>query len=574
MIMLTDGVPAFLGGNEFTATISADSIPASQWVTVEVPVTADPMFDVTQVMMTPHVPGSIGSGPLGTPTPVQTDSMYLDNVYFSNGNDVAEPAFEPLDGREITFAADELEGFDITSFGAATAEVKASPNGDQALEVVKPDGAETWAGVTMWYPAAADQMSLVTAEHHDVVLNVYAPAAGETVRLKLENDADGTKFVETDVVTTTAGWQTVRFDFSDQIDPAVVYDKASVFPSFGDTGTGQTYFFDDALFLDAVPEFVIPTVNVALGMNGFNFTVDGEVGGELFLEPGYQYVLDTSPLGGMEANFLFSTTPDGTHNGGTAYTDGITFDLDNDTIILNNFDNTLPQLYYFNPMMAGLGGAVSPAADPPTVITVTAAGGKYFMDGVEQGFVDLDPGTTYVFDVSDGSMGSAIRWRSQRPRTDTHTVVIGAEYWTPTTCVGGDGTITLTVDADTPALYYYCEAHSAMGGMAALEAPATGVVPPTPTGGLVLDFEGFPDNGDGTFALADSEFPSYGGVGRGLVTVTEVDGSSRNMLVVENGAGAEWWSGLTLMSEYPGTDLIGTVRIRSRCVCLRIRMVI
>ena len=75
--------------------------------------------------------------------------------------------------------------------------------------------------------------------------------------------------------------------------------------------------------------------------------------------------------------------------------------------------------------------------------------------------------------------------------------------------------------------------------------------------GLVLDFEGFPDNGDGTFALADSEFPSYGGVGRGLVTVTEVDGSSRNMLVVENGAGAEWWSGLTLMSEYPGTDLIG-----------------
>ena len=39
------------------------------------------------------------------------------------------------------------------------------------------------------------------------------------------------------------------------------------------------------------------------------------------------------------------------------------------------------------------------------MITVTAAGGKYYMDGVEQGFVDLDPGTTYVFDVSDSSMG-------------------------------------------------------------------------------------------------------------------------------------------------------------------------
>ena len=113
-----------LGGNEFTATISADSIPASQWVTVEVPVTADPLFDVAQVMMTPIVPGSEGSGPWGTPIPVQTDSMYLDNVYFSNGNDVPEPAFEAPDALDITFTPDEMEGFEITSFGAATAEVK------------------------------------------------------------------------------------------------------------------------------------------------------------------------------------------------------------------------------------------------------------------------------------------------------------------------------------------------------------------------------------------------------------------------------------------------------------------
>ena len=39
--------------------------------------------------------------------------------------------------------------------------------------------------------------------------------------------------------------------------------------------------------------------------------------------------------------------------------------------------------------------------------------------------------------------------------------------------------------------------------------------------------------------------------------MTEIDGSSRNMLKIENGDGADWWSGLTLMNEYPGTDLIG-----------------
>ena len=52
--------------------------------------------------------------------------------------------------------------------------------------------------------------------------------------------------------------------------------------------------------------------------------------------------------------------------------------------------------------------------------------------------------------------------------------------------MGLDGTVTLTVDDQTPVLYYYCEAHSGMGGVAALEAPVTGVAPPTPTGGWFL----------------------------------------------------------------------------------------
>ena len=54
--------------------------------------------------------------------------------------------------------------------------------------------------------------------------------------------------------------------------------------------------------------------------------------------------------------------------------------------------------------------------------------------------------------------------------------------------------------------------------------------------GLVLDFEGFPDNGDGTFALADGEFTTYGNsMGRGLETVTEEDSSTTTMLAIEKG---------------------------------------
>ena len=232
-------------------------------------------------------------------------------------------------------------------------------------------------------------------------MNVYARRRTRRY-LKLESSVGGDP-IETSAVTTGAGWQTIRLDFSDQVDTAVVYDKLSVFPSFGDAGTGQTYYFDDVKFLDAVPEYVIPTVNVSLTMAGFAFAVDGEANGDLYLEPGYAYVLDTSALdaAGQESNFKLSTTPDGTHGGGAVYTDTsvVVEDLANNTITIYPTEET-PTLYYFNPFMGGLGGEM-PIGPAPTMISVTAAGGKYYMDGVEQGFVDLAPGTTYVFDVSD-----------------------------------------------------------------------------------------------------------------------------------------------------------------------------
>ena len=85
------------------------------------------------------------------------------------------------------------------------------------------------------------------------------------------------------MVTTTAGWQTMRFDFTNQtdgtaaFDPAVVYDTAVVFPSHGDVGSGQTYFFDDVRFLDAVPEIVIPTVTLTVDWVEASYEIDGEV---------------------------------------------------------------------------------------------------------------------------------------------------------------------------------------------------------------------------------------------------------------------------------------------------------
>ena len=91
-------------------------------------VDADVGFDVAQIVISSIVPGTETDL---IPTPVEVGSVYLDNLFFSNGNPVPEPAFVTPDAVDITFVADDLDGMDITAFGA-TATVTTSPNGDSA----------------------------------------------------------------------------------------------------------------------------------------------------------------------------------------------------------------------------------------------------------------------------------------------------------------------------------------------------------------------------------------------------------------------------------------------------------
>jgi hypothetical protein len=94
-----------------------------------------------------------------------------------------------------------------------------------------------------------------------MTMRVHAPAAGLPIRLKLEDAADNTHTVETEAVTTAAGWQTLTFNFANQVpgtaalNLAFTYNKSSVFPNFGKTGAqigaDSTYFFDDLTFVPA-----------------------------------------------------------------------------------------------------------------------------------------------------------------------------------------------------------------------------------------------------------------------------------------------------------------------------------
>ena len=113
--------------------------------------------------------------------------------------------------------------------------------------------------------------------------------------------------------------------------------------------------------------------------------------------------------------------------------------------------------------LAGLSGLYS--ASTTTNYTVTVAGSKFVMDGVSQGTISLVEGYTAVFDVSDNSVATHIL------RFATAADAAGStEYTTGVKAMGTPGSagakVFFTVPIGAPGLFYYCTAHSSMGGTA------------------------------------------------------------------------------------------------------------
>mgnify|MGYP003647133267 FL=1 len=111
---------------------------------------------------------------------------------------------------------------------------------------------------------------------------------------------------------------------------------------------------------------------------------------------------------------------------------------------------------------------------PPTTgrtfaVTVAnpGAGNRYYIDAVLQATVNLTEGFTYIFDQSDSSnSGHPLRFST----TSNGSHGGGSEYTTGVTTSGTPGSggayTQIVVAADAPTLYYYCTAHSNMGGQA------------------------------------------------------------------------------------------------------------
>jgi hypothetical protein len=106
-------------------------------------------------------------------------------------------------------------------------------------------------------------------------------------------------------------------------------------------------------------------------------------------------------------------------------------------------------------------------------VTVQSVDGanKYFIDGVQQTTVDLIEGQVYIF---DWSAATSHPFRFSTTSNGTHGS--GSEYTTGVVKDDSAYTTQITVASDAPQLYYYCSAHSAMGGTANTPAFSNAVI--------------------------------------------------------------------------------------------------
>lgn len=150
--------------------------------------------------------------------------------------------------------------------GLALDPMNASNN---VLEIIKPSGAQTWAGVTLSTTAGLANEIPFTPAANTVSAKIYSPASGLTVRLKTEVVGSPGLFVETDITTSVANaWETVVFDFASPaggtVNYALDYELLSIFFDFNVAGAGDTFYVDSVYFggVPVVP-VVIPTYDIA-----------------------------------------------------------------------------------------------------------------------------------------------------------------------------------------------------------------------------------------------------------------------------------------------------------------------
>jgi beta-glucanase (GH16 family) len=212
------------------------------WETVTVPVST---MTATGLDLT-----AVNTGIVVFPTDqnsVGTARFRLDNIRWVASTDAL-----PKDQIDLPVTFDDpLVDYSVVDFeGASTSLVEDPTNSSNTVaQTVKGTGAQTFAGTVIGTDAGFASPIPFSAGETLMSVDVYSPAAGIPVMLKVEN-ADASVGAEVIMNTTTSNtWETLTYDFSTVgIDTSVTFTKAIIFFDFGQDGVGDTYLWDNVRF--------------------------------------------------------------------------------------------------------------------------------------------------------------------------------------------------------------------------------------------------------------------------------------------------------------------------------------
>jgi hypothetical protein len=187
----------------------------------------------------------------------------------------------------VTFEG-TVTDFTMTDFGGnvSTKVVDPTNSSNTVMKIVKTAGAEGWAGTTMGFGTLGFSSAVpFSTTNKKMFVDVWTPAAGIKVRLKVEDHTNVDRYVEQDVITTVVGWQTLMFDFSTPasapFNSSFIYDKASIFFNFIPTAPNAvegTYYFDNVSYGAALGVSSFETSNVKMYPNPTSsfFTIEAK----------------------------------------------------------------------------------------------------------------------------------------------------------------------------------------------------------------------------------------------------------------------------------------------------------
>lgn len=202
---------------------------------------------------------------------------------------ITDPLVFPIDFESSTvnytffnFGGGEGNGVPLVSNPA--------PNDVNDSETVasytKVSGSETWAGTSATLNAPIDFSNGTL-----IKMDVYSPQAGVPVLFKIENADDSEIFVESQELTTVSNeWETLTFDMS-IVNISSTYEVLALFFNFNNSGTGETYYFDNIRTASAV-DIALP-LGFEAGVSNYMF---GGFGG------GSAEVVANPVLGGINAS--------------------------------------------------------------------------------------------------------------------------------------------------------------------------------------------------------------------------------------------------------------------------------